>query len=96
MRTYRKVWINETLDKVSPHATDTCITPVAIRVPHTMNQIVQAYNFLGANYVPPNAFGSAVWKLYDGGGLVLQATFSGISLANDIFSIAPYAFHPKN
>ncbi len=95
MRTYRKVWMNENLDVVTVHDPGTTgAALVALQLPHSKNQIINAYNFLAAGYVPRNAFGGAVWKLYEGGGFNLVSSFSGVQLANDVFSFVPYADHP--
>jgi hypothetical protein len=94
MRTYRKVWINEALDTVTAHQQNETDQLIALRAPHSKNQFISAYNLLGLGWVPKTAFGSGIWKVYDASG-VLQVTFSGIQLANDVFSYVDYAHHPK-
>jgi hypothetical protein len=91
VRTYRKVWMSEDFTTVSKHETgSTGELVVALRVPHTLNQIVLAYNFLSLS-------GGAgwTWQQRDAAG-ILQATFTGPQLANDIFTFVPYNLHPQN
>jgi hypothetical protein len=90
MRTYRKVWISQDLATVTAHPYNVDSVPIALIVPHSKNQLINAYNFLSLS----GGVGWT-WQTRDELGN-LQTTFTGPQLANDIFTFVPYANHPLN
>jgi hypothetical protein len=91
MRTYRKVWINEDLDTVTAHETESNATAIALSAPVSKNQMILKFNRLGGRF----AGKGAIWKLYDVDGNLI-VTFSGPQLASDTFSWVAYPFHAEN
>ena len=95
MRSYHKLYLNETLDSVTSKPDGSHTRAIALQYPGSKAQMIAAFNLLGAAYVPRDDFGGAVWKLYSASGTLI-VTFSGPQLANDVFSFVDYANHPLN
>ncbi len=99
MRSYHKLWINENRDIVTYHQASELDVLIALKTPHTKSQVQSAFNLLAAAYVPRNAFGAAVWKLYSAGaapGDPPYLTYNGPQLAATVFDFVSYEFHPEN